>query len=92
MISNTGQQDSSAYYIQTGSFSHAPTRDYLSKISALGMTYRTENNGDYKVLVGPYTSESSARISLKKVRKNINKNAFLVSKTESNKEESIALY
>jgi hypothetical protein len=56
------------------------------------MTYRTENNGDYKVLVGPYTSESSARISLKKVRKNINKNAFLVSKTESNKEESIALY
>ena len=92
MTSNTGQQDSSAYYIQTGSFSHAPTRDYLSKISALGMTYRTENNGNYKVLVGPYTSESSARISLKKVRKNINKNAFLVSKTESNKEEGIALY
>ena len=91
-ISNAGQQASSSYYIQTGSFSHAPTRDYLSKISALGMTYRTESNGNYKVLVGPYRSESSARISLKKVRKNINKNAFLISKTESSKEESVTLY
>jgi D-alanyl-D-alanine carboxypeptidase/D-alanyl-D-alanine-endopeptidase (penicillin-binding protein 4) len=90
--SNAGQQVSSAYYIQTGSFSHAPTSNYLSKISALGMTYRTESNGNYKVLVGPYASESSARTSLKKVRKNINKNAFLVSKTESSKEESVMLY
>ena len=85
-------QPSNGYYIQTGSFSHAPTNDYLSKIIKMGMTYKTESNGNYKVLVGPYSSESDARKSLQKVRKNINKDAFLVSKTETKKEGEIALY
>ncbi len=83
-IINTSQNSvtsaprASGYYIQTGVFSHAPTRDYLSKITALGMPYRTENNGSYKVLVGPYSSETSARKTLKKIRKSINKDAFLI--------------
>jgi D-alanyl-D-alanine carboxypeptidase/D-alanyl-D-alanine-endopeptidase (penicillin-binding protein 4) len=80
------------YYIQTGSFSHAPTNKYLSKIKALGMKYKTESNGNYKVLVGPYSAEADARRTLQKVRKNINKDAFLVSKTETKKEGVIALY
>ena len=85
-------QPSNAYYIQTGSFSHAPTNAYLSKIIKMGMTYKTESNGNYKVLVGPYSSESDARKSLQKVRKNINKDAFLVSQTGKGKEETVALY
>ena len=80
------------YYIQTGSFSHAPTNKYLSKIRALGMQYKTESNGNYKVLVGPYSAEADARRTLEKVRKNINKDAFLVSKPETKKEGEIALY
>jgi len=80
------------YYIQTGSFAQAPTQTYLDKIKKLGMNYKTEKSGNYKVLVGPYTSESDARKTLDKVRKNINKNAFLVSKTERKTEGPIALY
>jgi D-alanyl-D-alanine carboxypeptidase/D-alanyl-D-alanine-endopeptidase (penicillin-binding protein 4) len=80
------------YYIQTGSFAQTPTKAYLTKIKNLGLTYKTEKTTNYKVLVGPYTSESAARTSLKKVRKNINKDAFLVSKTESKQKGAIALY
>jgi cell division protein FtsN len=86
------QEAYGTYYIQTGSFSHAPTSEYLSKITKMGMHYTTENNKNYKVLVGPYSSESDARNSLKKVRKNINKNAFLVSGTETGKKGTVTLY
>ena len=83
---------SDTYYIQTGSFSHAPTSEYLSKITKMGMQYTTENNKNYKVLVGPYSSETDARKSLAKVRKSISKNAFLVSRAETAEKGTITLY
>ena len=90
--SSSKSQSSNAYYIQTGSFSHVPTGAYLSKITKMGMQYKTENKGNYKVLVGPYSSESDARNYLKKVRKDINKNAFLVSKKTVAKKGTVTLY
>ena len=80
------------YYIQTGSFSQAPTRAYINKIENLGLNYKTEHRDNYKVLVGPYSSESDARKTLEKIRKNINKDAFLVAKTGKEKEETVVLY
>lgn len=67
-----------SYYVQAGSFSRKPTATYLSKLSKLGLSYRTESSGKYKVLVGPYHKESQARTALQKVRKNLNSGAFLV--------------
>ena len=69
---------SKTYYIQTGVFSHAPTPDYIASIEKLGFPYTTEYTDKYKVLVGPYSMESTARKTLQKVRKSINKDAFLV--------------
>ena len=69
---------SGTYYIQTGSFSSTPTPDYIASIKKLGLPYTTEYTDKYKVLIGPYSNESLARISLAKVRKQINGGAFLL--------------
>ena len=85
-------KSSGPYYIQTGSFSKEPTPEYLSNIKKLGLLYSIEFEDNYKVFVGPYNFESTARISLKKVRKHINKGAFLVHNKTSMKSESTTLY
>jgi D-alanyl-D-alanine carboxypeptidase/D-alanyl-D-alanine-endopeptidase (penicillin-binding protein 4) len=83
---------SGPYYIQTGSFSKEPTSEYLSSIKKLGLLYSIEFKDNYKVFVGPYNFESTARMSLKKVRKHINKGAFLVQNKTGMKSEGTTLY
>lgn len=65
------------YFIQVGSFSKAPNATYLSSIESLGLPYKVRYETQYKVLVGAYGSEKSARTALKKVRKHINAGAFI---------------
>ena len=84
---------SGPYYIQTGSFAKEPTSEYLAKIKKLGLLYSIERKDKYKVFVGPYNFESTARKSLLKVRKHINKGAFLVDNLNLQKsEKAVALY
>ena len=66
------------YYIQVGSFSAMPNKAYLSKIHALGLRYRVYRTDNYKVLIGAYSDEKSAREVLKKVRRDISSGAFIV--------------
>ena len=83
---------SGKYFIQAGSFSKAPNTRYLSNIESLGLPYKVHHDTRYKVLVGAYGNEKSARIALKKVRKHINTGAFLVNNTRKMKSESPTLY
>jgi hypothetical protein len=78
------EENISAYYIQAGSFAKAPTKTYLSKMRSLGFSYSIENDGNYKVLIGPYSTESVARDVLKKVRSSLNKGAFLTQNNSQN--------
>jgi cell division septation protein DedD len=66
------------YYIQAGSFSSMPNKTYLSKIRALGFRYTVRHADNYKVLIGAYKDEKSAREVLPKVRKDISGGAFIV--------------
>lgn len=66
------------YYVQAGSFSTMPNKAYLLKIEALGLRYKVRNMDNYKVLIGAYKDEKTARTALKKVRKHINDGAFIV--------------
>ncbi len=66
------------YYIQVGSFSAMPNKAYLSKIHALGLRYKVRHADNYKVLIGAYKDEKSAREALKKVRRDISSGAFIV--------------
>ena len=69
---------SKMYYVQAGSFSSMPNKKYLSKIKALGLRYSVRHTEMYKVLIGGYKDEKSARDALEKVRKHINYGAFIV--------------
>jgi D-alanyl-D-alanine carboxypeptidase/D-alanyl-D-alanine-endopeptidase (penicillin-binding protein 4) len=68
-----------SYFIQAGSFNHAPTAAYLNRIGSFGEHYQVQHQGKYKVLLGPYRNEEQARKKLKMVRQQINEHAFLVS-------------
>jgi D-alanyl-D-alanine carboxypeptidase/D-alanyl-D-alanine-endopeptidase (penicillin-binding protein 4) len=83
---------SGKYFIQAGSFSQAPNTRYLSNIESLGLPYKVHHETRYKVLVGAYRSEKSARVALEKVRKHINAGAFLVSNKRKIKSEEPTLY
>ncbi len=71
------------YYIQVGSFSkYAPNDKFLKSITDKGYSYKyhkVARNGKSlnKVLVGPFSSERSARSALKTVRSSIESGAFL---------------
>lgn len=65
------------YYIQAGAFSKMPNTEYLSKIHTLGLRYNVHHTDSYKVLIGAYNDEKSARKALDKVRKHINGGAFI---------------
>lgn len=65
------------YYVQVGSFKLKPSKKYLRKISKLGLPYEVKKTHIYKVLVGPYKKESTARKVLPKVKRKLNKSAFI---------------
>jgi len=97
IIMKTGKQNISVkplntYYIQTDSFSNAPTTDYISSIKKLELSYTIEYTDKYKVLVGPYSNEHSARISLAKVRKHINNEAFLLNRKSDLQSANTTIY
>ena len=67
------------FYVQVGLFENIPQKAYLLRLEKYGLPYRVQYNGrSYKVLVGPYAEKSYATEALKKVKKHINKQAFLL--------------
>ncbi len=69
---------SSNIYIQVGSFSKGPAKDFINKIRRAGFSYRIkEVNGFRRVLVGPFRNESEARRVLPRVRAYISNAAFI---------------
>lgn len=70
------------FYIQIGSFTGTPKKSLLSKIKQAGYHYRIiafPINGKQisKLLIGPYKKRSDTLELLKKVKNNINKEAFI---------------
>jgi len=72
------QSSSERYYVQVGSFSQMPNKQYLQKIEALNLRYSVRNTGQYRVLIGAYHDKNDARSALDKVRQTINEGAFIV--------------
>jgi cell division protein FtsN len=71
------------YYIQVGSFSHAPSASsrLLSSIKNNGFNYRIKTVGNTKkAQVGPFKDRASADTALVRIRDLINKSAFVVKK------------
>jgi DedD protein len=71
------------YYIQVGAFSKTPNKRFLAKITRNGFTYtitKRSPRGLKKLLIGPYSNQKSAERALIKVKKLINKRAFLLKK------------
>jgi len=80
---STTTQRGGHYYIQVGSFRQSPSRQFLSIIKKSGFNYRItppSNAGTKKLLIGPYSSKTSANSVLPRVRDRINKGAFVVKK------------
>ena len=76
-------QHSHLYYIQVGSFTHTPSKEFLSIIKKSGFSYTisAQNpNGSKKLLIGPYSSRAQVDAALVRVRDRINKSAFVVKK------------
>ncbi len=71
---NTSSPSSHGYYIQVGSFSKTPSRQFLSTIKRNGFRYQLKNG---KLLIGPYGSHSAAKGDLPKVKDKIIKSAFI---------------
>jgi D-alanyl-D-alanine carboxypeptidase/D-alanyl-D-alanine-endopeptidase (penicillin-binding protein 4) len=65
------------YYVQVGSFKSKPSQKYLRKITTLGLPYKVKKTTIYKVLIGPYSKEATARKILPKVKQKLNKSAFI---------------
>ncbi len=71
------------YYVQVGSFSkYKPNKKFLASIKKEGYSYTfhkatVHGRSVTKVLVGPFRSEREARNALSKIRKRIEKGAFL---------------
>lgn len=65
------------FFIQIGSFSKSPTEDILSNIKKDGLKYKVYKTDIgskiyYKLLIGPYSSRSSADKNLANIRKKLN--------------------
>jgi len=65
---------SGTYFIQVGSFSKSPSKQFLSVIKKSGFHYKLRGG---KLLIGPYRSDAAARRDLPRVRNKINKSAFI---------------
>jgi len=66
-----------SYYIQVGSFANKPSSRFLSVITNSGFNYKLHSSG--KLLIGSYSSRSSANKDLPRVKDLINKSAFVIS-------------
>ena len=66
------------YFIQVGHFKRYPGKVYLESIKSLSLPYKVSKGNDFKVLLGPFKEESYAREILAKVRRILNKHAFLL--------------
>jgi DedD protein len=71
------------YYVQVGSFTKGPSKELIKNIKATGYNYRlykTTVRGRHvtKVLIGSFKNEREARYALKKVRRMVVKDAFMV--------------
>jgi DedD protein len=70
-------------YVQVGvTFKTKPDKKYLQKISKAGYTYKLYNikisgKNATKILIGPYKDRKSAKADLLKIKKEINKAAFI---------------
>jgi len=73
---------SPSHFIQVGSYSNEPNKEYKNRIKKLGLPYKIEYAGQYKILVGPYKDKNSANKALSIVRNNLNAGAFLVYKNK----------
>lgn len=65
---------SSSYYIQVGSFTSQPSKQFLSVITKSGFQYKLDKG---KLLIGPYSNDAAAKKDLPNVRNKINKSAFI---------------
>jgi DedD protein len=65
---------SGTYFIQVGSFSKSPSKQFLSVIKKNGFHYQLRGG---KLLIGPYRNDAAARGDLPRVRSKINKSAFI---------------
>ncbi len=72
-----------AVYVQVGvTFKEKPSKKYLKKITKAGYKYTLYNikiagKNATKILIGPYSSRKSAIKSIGKIKKEINKAAFI---------------
>ncbi|MBD3789042.1 MAG: D-alanyl-D-alanine carboxypeptidase/D-alanyl-D-alanine-endopeptidase [Campylobacterales bacterium] len=66
------------YGIQVGSFMNEPSTSYLARIRQAGFSYVIVRKDIYKVLIGPYRDETSAKNALERVRQRLNKGAFVI--------------
>jgi len=70
-------------YIQVGvTFRTKPDKKYLRKISKAGYSYKLyslkiANKSATKILIGPYKNRKTAIVNLAKIKKDINKAAFI---------------
>lgn len=66
-----------SYYVQVNSFQKKPGKTYLKQITKSGLPYVLAKDNVYRVLIGPYRDEQTARRVLKQVKTRLNPKAFL---------------
>lgn len=74
--------DDKQFYIKAGSFLENPSEEYLLKIGESGFTYMIERvmqgeNTIKRVYIGPFPTTVETMEALEKVRRDINKNAYI---------------
>ncbi len=73
-------EDSGRFYIQVGSYRKTPSSRFLSVIRNSGFRYtitKPSSRGIKRLLIGPYSSRSSAQSALGRVQDRINKQAYV---------------
>lgn len=73
------------YYIKVGSFMKKPKVSYLNKIVSFGFKYKIdkitqENRVIRRVYIGPFSTSVETMEALDRIRKKINKNAYIQTK------------
>ena len=71
------KKETPKYYLQLGSFKLRPSRAYIKRIEKMALPYHIKKNKVYKVFVGPYSKEATAKKVLKKVQARVSKQAFI---------------
>jgi hypothetical protein len=71
-----------SYYVQVGSFVGHPKKTLLNKIKRYGFNHhiiKFPKNGKQisKLLIGAYKTRNEAKVSLRKIKRSIQKNAFI---------------